>query len=192
MTRQTPPAQRAPATGKLRPPQGSLRAWPQGQAPLLLHPQRGQTSTHSWLRHASSSPSWRKSTGRCGCSAPPWQEKPPCAANAHGSWAYRPATASTPTSTSTTRTRLRERARSLLPLRHYCGPCPPLNTRSTKPAPRGAGAHRASGRPAGRELGVPHPSTGGRTRRWGCAGGRALGARGRSDGAPCQPGTHAG
>jgi hypothetical protein len=34
MTQQTPPAQRAPATGKLRPPQGSLRAWRRDQAPL--------------------------------------------------------------------------------------------------------------------------------------------------------------
>jgi hypothetical protein len=33
---------------------------------------------------------------------------------------------------------------------------------------------------------------GGRTRRWGCAGGRALGARRRSGGATRQPGTHAG
>jgi hypothetical protein len=29
-----------------------------------------------------------------------------------------------------------------------------------EPAPRGAGSHRASGRAAGRELGVPHPLAG--------------------------------
>jgi hypothetical protein len=34
-TQQTPPTQRAQATGRSRLPQGSLRAWPQGQAPLL-------------------------------------------------------------------------------------------------------------------------------------------------------------
>jgi hypothetical protein len=38
-------------------------------------------------------PSWRKSTGRRGCSAPPWRGKPPRAVNARASWAYRPATA---------------------------------------------------------------------------------------------------
>jgi hypothetical protein len=41
-TQQTPPAQRAPVTGRSRPPQGSLRAWLQDRAPLL-----GPTSTRS-------------------------------------------------------------------------------------------------------------------------------------------------
>jgi hypothetical protein len=38
-----------------------------------------------------------------------------------------------------------------------------------EPAPRGAGAHRASGRAAGRELGVPYPLAGERAGRWGRA-----------------------
>jgi hypothetical protein len=33
-------------------------------------PPRGPTSTPNWPKHASSRPSWRKSTGRCGCFAP--------------------------------------------------------------------------------------------------------------------------
>jgi hypothetical protein len=41
-TQQTPPVQWAPATGRSRPPRGSLRAWLQGRAPLL-----GPTSTRS-------------------------------------------------------------------------------------------------------------------------------------------------
>jgi hypothetical protein len=41
-TQQTPPVQWAPATGRSRPPQESLRAWLQGRAPLL-----GPTSTRS-------------------------------------------------------------------------------------------------------------------------------------------------
>jgi hypothetical protein len=46
----------------------------------------------------------------------------------------------------------------------------PLNARGTEPAPRGAGTHRASGRPTGRKLGVPHPPTGKRAGRWGAQG----------------------
>jgi hypothetical protein len=57
-TQQMPPARWAPATGKLRPLQGPLRVCLQGQAPQLLHPQRGQISTRSWLKRASSRPSW--------------------------------------------------------------------------------------------------------------------------------------
>jgi hypothetical protein len=86
-----------------------LAAGPSAPAPS---PQRGLISTHSWLKHASSKPSWRKSTRRCSCSVPPWQEKPPRAASERVSWAYKPATASTSTSTSTTRKRLRGRAKS--------------------------------------------------------------------------------
>jgi hypothetical protein len=59
-----------------------------------------------------------------------------------------------------------------------------------EPAPRGA--HRASGRSAGRKLGVPHPSVGERTGRRGCARPRTIGARGRRSGTPRQPGAHAG
>jgi hypothetical protein len=61
-----------------------------------------------------------------------------------------------------------------------------------EPAPRGAGAHRASGRPAGRELGVPHPPVGERTERWGRARCRALGSRGWRGRAPRQSGAHTG
>jgi hypothetical protein len=121
-----PPAHRAPATGKLHPPQGSLRAWQWGQAPPLPYPQRGPTSARSWPTPASSKPSWRRSIGRCGCSAPLWRGKPLHAANVCGSWAYRSATASTPISTSTTQTPLREQAKSSSPPRRCCGPCPPL------------------------------------------------------------------
>jgi hypothetical protein len=47
-------------------------------------------------------------------------------------------------------------------------------------------------RPTGRELGVTHPPTGGRTRRRGRAGGRTLGPCRWSGGATRQPGTHTG
>jgi hypothetical protein len=60
---------------------------------------------------------------QCVFSAPRWLGKPPRAANAHGSWADRLATASTPTLTSTTRTRLRGQVRSSLPPRRRCGLC---------------------------------------------------------------------
>jgi hypothetical protein len=68
-------------------------------------PPRGPTSMHSWPRRASSRPSWRKSTARCGFFAPPSRGKHPRAANARVSWAGKPAIASTPTSMSTIRTR---------------------------------------------------------------------------------------
>jgi hypothetical protein len=42
------------------------------------------------------------------------------------SWAYRPATALMPISTSTIRIHPRGRAKSSLPPRRCCGPCPPL------------------------------------------------------------------
>jgi hypothetical protein len=81
-----------------------------GAGPIAPPPHRrgGPTSTRSWPKHVNSRPSWRKSTARCGCSAPPSLEKPPRAANVRVSWAGKPATASTPTLTSTTRTLLRE------------------------------------------------------------------------------------
>jgi hypothetical protein len=41
----------------------------------------------------------------------------------------------------------------------------PLDARGAEPAPRGVGAYPASGRPAGRKLGVPHPPAGERTGR---------------------------
>jgi hypothetical protein len=44
-----------------------LAAGPSAPAPS---PQRGLTSTRSWLKPASSKPSWRRNIGRCGCSAP--------------------------------------------------------------------------------------------------------------------------
>jgi hypothetical protein len=46
-TQQIPPERQAPAKGKLRPLQGPLRAWQRDQAPLLLHPQLGPTSTRN-------------------------------------------------------------------------------------------------------------------------------------------------
>jgi hypothetical protein len=62
----------------------------------------GPTSMHNWLKRASSRLSSQKNTVRCGCSELPSPEKPPRAANAHASWADKPAIASTPTSMSTT------------------------------------------------------------------------------------------
>jgi hypothetical protein len=70
---------------------------------------------------------------------------------------------------------------------HAC----PLDARGAEPAPRGASAYRASGRPTGRKLGVPHPSAGERAGRRGCARPRAIGAHVRCSGASRQPGTHA-
>jgi hypothetical protein len=153
-------------------------------------PPRGPTLMHSWPKHASLRPSSRRSTARCGCFTPPSLGKPPRAANAHASWADRPAIASTPTSTSTIRARPHERARSSLPPQRCYGPCPPLDARGKEPAPRGAGAYRASDRPTGRKLGVPHPSAGERAGRRGCARPRAIGAYGRHSGASRQPEAH--
>jgi hypothetical protein len=56
---------------------------------------------------------------------------------------------------------------------------PPLDARGAEPTPRGAGAHRASDRPIGRKLSVPHLPTGEHAGRWGCARPRALSTRGR-------------
>jgi hypothetical protein len=92
--------------------------------PCSFTPNRADIN-HSWPKPANSKPSWRKNTGRCGYSVPPWQERLPRAANERVSWAYRPATASTPISTSTAQTRLRERARNSLPPQCCCGLCPP-------------------------------------------------------------------
>jgi hypothetical protein len=87
-------------------------------------PPRGLTSTHNWLKRASSRLSSQKNIVRCGCSELPSPEKPPCAANVHASRADNPAIASMPTSTSTTQTLPRERAKSSLLPRLCCGPCP--------------------------------------------------------------------
>jgi hypothetical protein len=83
------------------------------------------------------------------------------------------------------------------PEAHCCrdtaaGHAHPLDARGAEPAPRGAGAYRASGHPTGRKLDVPHPPTGKRAGRRGCARPRALGAHGWCSGASRQPGTHAG
>jgi hypothetical protein len=78
----------------------------------------------SWLKHASSRLSLRRSIVRYDCFAPPSLEKLPRAANVRTSWAGRRASASTPTSTSTTRTRPRERARSSSQPRRCYEPCP--------------------------------------------------------------------
>jgi hypothetical protein len=125
-TQQTLPTWRVPATERFLLLWGLDRAWLRGQAPLPPHHRGAPTSTHNWPKHASSRPSWRKSTERCGCSAPLSREKPPRAANSRVSWADKPAIASMPTSTSTIQIRPRERAKSSSPSRHCCGPCPPL------------------------------------------------------------------
>jgi hypothetical protein len=96
------------ATGRFLLLWGLDRAWLRGQAPLPPHHQGGPTSTHSWPKHASSRPSWRKSTARCSCFAPLSQGKPPRAANERVSWVDKPAIASTLTSTSTIQTHPRE------------------------------------------------------------------------------------
>jgi hypothetical protein len=113
------------ATGRFPPAQVLDHARVRGQALLPPHRRGGPTSTRSWLKRASSKPSSRRSTVRCGCFEPPSPGKPPRGANALVSWAGKPVSASTHTSTSTTRTRPRERARSSLPPRHFYGPCPP-------------------------------------------------------------------
>jgi hypothetical protein len=69
-TQQTPPTWWAPATERFHLLWGLDRAWPRGQAPLPPHRRGGPTSMHSWPKHASLKPSWRKSTARCGCFAP--------------------------------------------------------------------------------------------------------------------------
>jgi hypothetical protein len=56
-----------------------------------------------------------------------------------------------------------------------------------EPAPRGAGAHRASGRSAGRELSVPHPPAGECAGRRGCARPRTNGTHGRRNETSRQP-----
>jgi hypothetical protein len=191
-TQQTPPAQRAPATGSFLLPWGLGRAGLRGQAPQLPHHRQGPISTRSWPKRVSSRPIWRKNTAPCGCSAPPWRGKPPRAANARANWAGKPVTVSTPTSTSTTRIRPASEPEAHRRRNTTAGHARALDTRGTEPTPRGAGAHRASGRPAGRELGVPHPPAGERTERWGRARCRALGPRGCCGRASCQPGAHTG
>jgi hypothetical protein len=182
-TQPTQPARWAPATGKSRLPQGSLHVWPRGQALLP-----GPTPTRSWPRPASSRLSWQRSTGRCGCSAPQWRGKPPRAVNARGSWADRPATASTPT----TLTRLHGQVKSSSPPRRCCGPC-----RHPRPLRRGTCNARcrlsSSKRPSSRPKARPHVSASrGCARRRGCSGGRTLGPRRRSCGASRQLGTRSG
>jgi hypothetical protein len=57
----------------------------QGAGPSVppTSPAGAPTSTRSWLKRASSRPSWRRSTVRYGCFAPPSLEKPQLAASAH-------------------------------------------------------------------------------------------------------------
>jgi hypothetical protein len=86
---------------------------PRNPGPKAPPPRRweARTSTHSWLKHASSRQSSLKSTARYDYCAPPSLGNPPHAANACVSWASRLASATTPTSMSMTRTRHRARAR---------------------------------------------------------------------------------
>jgi hypothetical protein len=53
-----------------------------GQARLPPHHRGGPTSTRNWLKGASSKPSLRSNTVRCGYFAPPSPGKLPCAASA--------------------------------------------------------------------------------------------------------------
>jgi hypothetical protein len=165
-----------------------------GQSALPSSPPRGAdiNAQLAQARELEAKLSSRTSTTRCGCFEPPSLGKPPRAANERVSWASKPASASTPTSMSTTRTCSRERARSSSPPRHFYGPCPPLSNRGAEPAPRGAGAHRASDRSAGRKLGVPYPLVGEHAGRRGRARPRTIGTCGRRSGTPRQPRAHAG
>jgi hypothetical protein len=94
--------------GEVPPTLGTGSRLPAGPSAPPPSPPRGPTSTRSWPRRASSRLSWRKSTARSGCFAPPSREKPPRAANSRESWAGKPAIASTPTSMSTIQTHPRE------------------------------------------------------------------------------------
>jgi hypothetical protein len=87
--------------------QGSTYRGTQGQAHPSPRRRHAPTSMRSWLKHASSRLSSRRSTARYDCFAPPLLERLPHAANACTNWASRLASASMPTSTSTTQTRLR-------------------------------------------------------------------------------------
>jgi hypothetical protein len=165
--------------GEVPPALGTGPRLAAGQAPLPLHRRGRPTSTHSWPKHASSRPSWRKSTTRCGCFPPLSREKPPRAANARASWAGKLAIASTPTSTSTIRTRPREQARSSLLSRHCCGPCPPPRRprhETCTARRRCSSSKRPSNRPKARR---PASASRGARGTMGCARPRALGARGR-------------
>jgi hypothetical protein len=123
-----------------------------GQAPLPPHSRGGPTSTHSWLKHASLRPSSRRSTARCGCFEPP----PPGSLHAR-----RTRTRVGPTGPRSHQRRLQRRrsehAPASEPEAHCCrnavtGHARPLDALGAEPAPRGAGAYRASGRPTGRKL----------------------------------------
>jgi hypothetical protein len=140
-----------------------------GRARLPPHHRGAPTLTRSWPKRASSKPNSWRSIARCAYFVPPSPGKPLRAASVRASWVSKLASASTPTLTSTTQARPRERAKNSSLPRHCCGPCPPLNARGAEPAPRGAGAHRASGRATGRELGVPHSPAGERAGRRGRA-----------------------
>jgi hypothetical protein len=179
--------------GEVPPPRPGNRTAPEcgAKRPSLLTA-RGPTSTRSWLKRVSLKPSSQRSTARCGCFEPPSLGKPPLAANARVSQASKPASASTPTSTSTTRTHPVSEPEAHRRCDTAAGHARPHNTRGAEPAPRGAGANRASGRSAGRKLGVTHPSAGERAGRRGRARPRTIGTRGRRSGMPRQPRAHAG
>jgi hypothetical protein len=135
--------------GEVPPALGTGSRLAAGPSALPPHRRGGPTSTRSWPKRASWRPSWRKSTARCGCFAPPSRGKPLRAATARVNWAGTPAIASTPTSMSTIRTRPRKQAKSSSPPRHCCGPCPPLRRprRETCTARR---RHSSSKRPSSR------------------------------------------
>jgi hypothetical protein len=124
----------------------------QGAGPSVPPPSppRGPTSTRNCLKRASSKPSLRRSTVRCGCFEPPSPGKPPRARRTRvraGQAGPRPhqrrlrcrQPEHAPTSEPEARRR-RDTATS-----HARS----INTRGAKPALRGACAHRASDRAAG-------------------------------------------
>jgi hypothetical protein len=175
-TQQTPSTWRVPATGRSLLLWGLDRAWLRGQAPLPPHRRGGPTSTRSWPKHASGAVASRLYRG--------------------GSlYARRARARAGQTSPRSHQHRLQRRQSRYAPASEpkahsrrntAVGHARPFDARGAEPALRGAGSHRASGRPTGRKLGVPHPPAGERARL------RALGTRGRRGAAPRQPGAHAG
>jgi hypothetical protein len=68
--------------GEVPPTRELDRTRVRGQARLPPHSRGGTTSTRNWLKHASSKPSLRRNTVRCGYFMPPSPEKLPHVVNA--------------------------------------------------------------------------------------------------------------
>jgi hypothetical protein len=163
-TKPTERARRGLATEK--PPGTRELVYPRTRDRARPPPRRrgALTSTRSWLKRASLRPSWRRSTARYDCFAPPLLEKLPRARagqvgpqpHQHRLQRQHPehALASEPEAHRSCNTAT-SHARS-------------FNAPGAELAPRGASAHRAGGRATGRKLGVPHSPAGqcaGRQRR---------------------------